>query len=160
MNLQQVLDANELNRNSYNTLERRTGLAFMKRELHESRGRDKYLPAHAVALGCVLDLQSAGVPAAKAAAVVDGCFHWIWNTVAAIAHGEAPGWSLVHVVDFEDGTWGFSFGAPDASTLRNEQPHEFRTRTSVNVITVLKRLHARANAAASSTASLAHAAFA
>jgi len=146
MNLQEVLDANDMNRNSYNTLERRTGLAFMKRDVDPARGRDKYFVAHAVALGCMIDLQEAGVPAGRAASAIDSVFHQITRTVELIAKGQSPGWSMIHIVDFGDDNWGFAFGDPTAKTLQMEAEGAYRSRNSVNVIRTIKRLHARANA--------------
>ena len=152
MNLQDVLDANGINRDSYNTVERRTGLPFMKRKTDAARVRDKYFPAHAAALACLFALKDAGVPLTKAAAAVDGVFEGIWRTVGLIGEGQAPGWSMIHVVDFEDGSWGFAYGAPDATTLRHEAVGAYRSRVSVNAISVLKRIHTRVNETAEATA--------
>lgn len=90
MNLAKVLELNDLNRNTYNTLARRNGFSFMEMEIDEGGGRDKFSAAHALVLGCFLSLQQKGLNGRIAADVLSErqIFLGIWELLEVMATGQ------------------------------------------------------------------------
>ena len=137
MNLVMVLHLLDLNRNSYDTLARRTGLPFMKRHLVEGKGRQRFTFAHAVALGSVLAFQSAGVDAQRASAGVAELFGPIDGFVASAE--KANCW--LTIINFVDGTWGWASGAENADTFADEG--EVASKVSINLLAVWRKMASR-----------------
>lgn len=137
MNLVMVLHLLDLNRNSYDTLARRTGLSFMKRHLIEGKGRQRFSFAHAVALGSVLAFQSAGVDAQRASAGVAELFGPIDGFVAS---AEKTDFWLT-IINFVDGTWGWASGAENADTFADEG--EVASKVSINLLAVWRKMASR-----------------
>lgn len=139
MNLQNVLDLNELNRNSYNTYRRRAGLYFMDKSL--APGRDRYDYRHAVSLGCFLELVRDGIDPRQASGALTSCFDFIDAMLYSINRRISPGPCFITVTRYADGVTGFATGAENAADLYVEGLQ--LTRVSVNVIAVFKVLHSR-----------------
>lgn len=152
MLLKTVLHVNEINRNTYNTLERRTpgGFPFMKRGLAEGKRDDRYNVTHAVALAAMLNLHAMGVEAKDAAEVIDAVYDVLIDWVPALQFNEAlpahatdevdPDKTWITVSRFEDGGLGWATGKEDANTFSADPPLDQRR---VNVAAIVKKLWPR-----------------
>jgi hypothetical protein len=143
MLLKEILELNGLNRNSFNTLDRRVGLAFLKRGLVEGSARDRFTLTHAVALAAVLRLQQAGLDAKRAAAAVDENYRVLIDWVAYLTlHPEqraGDGWWLT-VINFADGGWGWATGNENADTFGGGVAI---SKVSINIGAVVEELWSR-----------------
>ncbi len=104
MNLARLLEINQVNRNSFNTLARRAGLAFMHDASAPSIGHDRYNFAQCVALACVRWMGEAGGPLPAASKIVTGSYNAIREiSELAINDDEVLGWVNAYLLT--DGTW-------------------------------------------------------
>ncbi|MDQ1232124.1 hypothetical protein [Sphingomonas sp. SORGH_AS_0879] len=109
-----------LNRNTFNTMNRRTPLRFMERNLLDDRSYDRYTFTHAVAVGCVVELMNAGLPANRASSVVDATFDFIDAAVDEFSKNiSSNNWWLT-VTNFADGSYGWAGGQEDARPLGDQ----------------------------------------
>lgn len=104
MNLARLLEINELNRNSYNTLWRRAGgLPFMPTAEEAGGAQDRYDIGHSVALGCMLEFMRCGVQSDRAARAVGEQEKHIRTVLTDYLAGRRPT-LLMHLVNLSDGT--------------------------------------------------------
>ena len=158
MLLKTVLEANEINRNTYNSLERRAGLQFMKEGLVANAKRgDRYTITHAVALGAMLSFQRLGIDAREASGVIDAVYEWLIDVVPPLAMDEAipsiaparpdidPDRTWITISRFErDGGLGWATGREGADTFSPDPP---LVKMSVNVGGLVRKLNPRIRAA-------------
>lgn len=145
MLLKTVLDVNEINRNTYNTLERRTpgGLPFMKRGLAEGKRDDRYSITHVVALATMLELHAMGLEAKDAAEGVDAVYDVLIDWVATLhimPETVDPTQYWVTVSKFADNSLGWATGREGANTFSIDPPIR---KVSVNVAAVFNQLLSR-----------------
>lgn len=124
MNLADVLMFSGMNRNTFNSLERRLrspnghgGLEFMRERLTPGDGHDRYKLAHAVALRCFIELRDAGVPPGHAATVISATFDYIADQVedAAERPERLSDEKLIRYFPDPDGHYGWSAGSPSST---------------------------------------------
>lgn len=142
MNLQMTLKLAGLNRNTFNTIERRSGLPFMKRNLLNAKGHDRYTLVHATALACMLEFQAAGLDLARACSATDDFFDVIDGIVfGGISEGKADAnTAWLTIINFASGDWGWASGEENADTFGGGT---VTSKVSVNVVGVWEKLTAR-----------------
>lgn len=142
MNLQMTLKMAGLNRNTYNTIDRRTGLPFMKRRLLSTAGHDRYTLVHATALACMLEFQSAGLELSRACSATNEFLDVIDGVVFGdIADGNPkPATSWLTVINYADGSWGWASGKENADTFGDGV---VTSKVSVNVLGVWEKMSTR-----------------
>lgn len=143
MLLKNVLEINEVNRNTYNSLERRTGLPFMKRGLVEGKRGDRYTFTHAIALATMLRFQQVGVEAKDAATVVDACYEPLIDWVATLLIDRNridADHCWITISHFRDGTIGWATGPEGADTFSADPPF---SKLSLNVAILVDELYPR-----------------
>lgn len=117
MNLQLVLDLDLacLNRKTYDTLKRRTGLPFMDKAHTSTTKREKYLVGHALALECMREIQSQGIGAQKSCdAVSQGFFDILrFAKQGCFSSAESDPPAFLHLYQLEDGQQLASVGPID-----------------------------------------------
>jgi len=144
MLLKDVLEANSVKRNTYNSLVRRPpGLPFMKRGLVEGKRGDRYTFTHVIALGTMLAFQKMGIEAGDAAEAVDavydmlidwaGMFVFTPNDIKVEDH-----WLTIS--KFADGGLGWASGKEGADTFSAEPAI---VKLSVNVAVLANELWPR-----------------
>lgn len=141
MNLAQVLHFVNMNRNSYNTLDRRVGgLTFMRENQlppeQSQSAYDRYNFTHAAALACVMAFVDAGVSTTQAAVVVTDLFPYIDSLVADMPEvgrlSEDRAW--LTIVNYGDDMFGFSGGADEPARTLSDVPAISRTAINFNAV--------------------------
>lgn len=126
MNLADCLALIGMNRNTYNSLDRRHrrhdgsgGLSFMSKRPLSDEGQDRFALRHAVALACLMDLREAGVPPARALTVIEETFNYIADQVDTSARhpDRLHSRNLIRYFPNSEGHYGWSAGAPTDSGL-------------------------------------------
>lgn len=161
MLLKEILEANEIKRNTYNSLVHRTarngayGMPFMKRGLVPGKRGDRYTMTHAVALAAMLEFLKLGIDATEAATVVDAVYDALIDWVAPLAMKEAvpniafgdqeipPDKTWVTISRFKDQGLGWATGDEGADTFSADPP---LAKLSINVAGLVKQLHPRVDA--------------
>jgi hypothetical protein len=105
LSLSGILELNSLNRNSYNTLVRREGLQFMKRDLLADAGQRKYTLAHSVAIAALLWSRDSITAIPRTAEAIDSFWPFIKDiTERSLVDEAAQGWIRFQLWDGEDWT--------------------------------------------------------
>ncbi|WCT73799.1 hypothetical protein PQ455_00775 [Sphingomonas naphthae] len=133
MKLGSLLHLVGLNRNSYNTLNRRNSFRFMDRDLLDERSYDRYSMTHAVAVGCVVEFMAAGLSGQRAGAAVDNLFRVIDAATHTLAQGSAGDHWWLTITNFADGSWGWASGNENADTFGRGL---VSNKVSINVVAV------------------------
>lgn len=101
--LGEILELNSLNRNSYNTLVRREGLQFMKRDLLAEGTHYKYRLAHSVALAAFIWSRDTLIPIPGTAEAIDKFWPFLREiTERAITDETTQGWIRFQLWDSDD----------------------------------------------------------
>jgi protein-L-isoaspartate O-methyltransferase len=117
MKLGPLLHLVGLNRNTFNTLNRRNPLQFLERDLRDERSYDRYTMTHAVAVGCVVEFMAAGLAAARAVSAVDSMFQFVDAATHTISEAENDNRWWLTVISYADGSYGWMGGLENADTF-------------------------------------------
>lgn len=91
--LGEILELNNLNRNSYNTLVRREGFQFMKHDLLAETGQRKYRLAHSVAIAALLWSRRSIIAIPRTAEAIDASWPFIKDlSERSLLDDAAQGW--------------------------------------------------------------------
>lgn len=140
MNLVMLLHLVGLNRNTFNTMNRRTPMLFLERDLLSERSYDRYTMTHAVAVGCVAEFVAAGLSAARAVTVVDGTFQSIDAATDAMTREFDDNRWWITAINYADGTYGWATGQENADTFGDGM---ILNKVSVNISAVWKAMAGR-----------------
>jgi hypothetical protein len=173
MNLQQILDLTDTNRNTFNSWKRTisagipdqdasTGSGidsgddtppfhFLTQRLR-SEGRDRFTFSHAVGLACLKQFLDMGVPLRRAASVVSEMFNFIDDRVNS-PRDEA---TWITYVDHGPLSWGFSGGYGKAEdqwdlSAEKERISSAVIRYSIDIEPILRRLEAQEHSGAAAS---------
>ncbi len=132
-----------MNRNTFNTLNRRNPMRFLERDLLSDRSYDRYTMTHAVAVGCVSEFMSAGLPAARAISIVDATFRFIdAATDAMTTEVQDNSWWLT-AINYADGSYGWAGGQENADTFGEGL---ITNKVSINIAAVWEAMATRIGA--------------
>jgi len=108
LTLAEILEFNELNRNSYNTMVRREGLTFMQRDLLAQSGHRRYRLAHSVGVRALIWARQTKTPIPNASAIIEGSWQFIREmTDRSLNDPHAMGWIVLTMWVGEE--WSYNF---------------------------------------------------